>query len=812
MDALLQDLRYSVRRLARSPGFALVAVLTLALGIGANAAIFSFVNALLLKPTAGLSDPERVVAIFTSDFSSSDYSASSYPDFEEFRAQTDVFTGAAAQWSSPVNIVRGEQADRYDAELVTANYFTVLGVRAAAGRVFTTDDASSGNVIVLSHEVWRDRYGQDPSMLGSTVQVNGEPFTVIGIATPGFHGMEYGARRDAWVPIPHAPTMLGGGMTERGSRGFRVFARLAPGVSVAAAQERMRALQNQLFETYPEEWTNSRGTSRLISVMTEREAHVPPDRRGPVFLVTGVLLGAVAFVLLICCANVANLLLARASARRQEVAIRYSLGARRGAVLRQLLIESSLLAVIGGGAGLLLALWSTDLLMAMQAGAPQPLFLDLSIDGRVLLFTLAAAAITAVLFGLAPALESSRAELAHVLKQERTVLGGTRGRLRDVLVAGQIALALVLAVAAGLLARTLQKAGEVDLGMDTERVVIAGMDLRTQGYSRERTQQFYDELRTRLETRPEVEAVTYAARVPIANPSGRRGIQVVGHTPQQGEDMEFPFNVVAANYFETMRLPLAEGRAFTDADRAGAPRVVVVNETFARRFWPGRSAVGQQIEMGDAGPIEIVGVARDGKYWSLSEAPRGYFYLPAAQENASSLILHVRARENTAAVQRLVRETIRSIDPLLPILRLDVMDRQIANSLVGQRMAGTLVGVFAILALLVAAIGVYGVTSVLVVQRVPEIGLRVALGATASRVVAMVVGRALAVAGIGIAAGLGLAALGSRVLESLLFGVSRFDPPSFAIAAVVVAAAACLASYVPARRAARVDPLRALTM
>jgi predicted permease len=814
MDALLQDLRYSVRRLSRSPGFAIVAVLTLALGIGANAAIFSLVNALLLKPTAGVREPERVVAVFTSDFSSSQYSASSYPDFEEFRAQTNVFSDVAAITNSPVNIVRGEQVERFDAEVVTPSYFALLGVRAAAGRLFTEADAAATStpVIVISHDVWQERYGGNRELIGSTVQVNGRPFAVIGVAAPRFHGMSSGERRDAWLPLPHATHVVGEPTARRGDRGLMVFARLAPGVTVAAAQARFTTLQQHLFETYPAEWTNSRGTSRLITVMTEREARVPPDQRGAVFTVTGVLLGAVAFVLLICCANVANLLLARATARRREVAIRYSLGARRATVLRQLLVESTLIAAVGGAAGLILSIWSTDLLLALQAGADRPLFLDLSLDGRVLLFTLVIAAMTAVIFGLAPALDSTRADLGGVLKTERTLSASSRGHLRDVLVAGQIALALVLAVAAGLLARTLQKASEVDIGVDTEGVVVAGMDLRTQGYDSERMRQFYDELRTQLEARPEVAAVTYAQRVPIAQPFGRRGAQVVGYTPDAGEDMEFAFNVVAPNYFTTMRLPIVDGRVFTDVDRAGAPRVAIVNETFARRFWPDRSAVGQHIRMGNAGPIEIVGVARDGKYWSVAEAPRSYFYLPAAQENAS-LILHVRAaRGGMAAVQRLVREAVRSLDPLLPILRLDTMERQIAGSMVTQRAAGALVGVFAVLAVLLAAIGIYGVTTVLVVQRVPEIGLRVALGATSSSVVRMVVGRALAVAGVGIAAGLGLAALGGRVLESMLFGVGRFDPPSFVIAAAVVGFAACVASYLPARRAARVHPLRALSM
>ena len=810
MDALLHDFRYALRRLLRAPGFAIVAIITLALGIGANTAIFSLINALLLKPLPGVIEPDRVVTLFTSDFSSSLYSASSYPDYEDFRAQDGVFSDVIALTTSPINIARADQVERVMAEIVTANYFSMLGLKARAGRLFTDSDGAGAPVLVLSEATWRARYGADPTVLGSTVQVNGHAFTVIGIAARSFQGVTSGLRTDAWVPLKQATHIVGEPFTERGSRGFSVLGRLAPGVSVVQAQQRMSTLQQRLFETYPDEWTNLAGNSRTLTVMTEREARIPPDQRGGVFTLAAILLATVAFVLLICCANVANLLLARAAARQREIVIRYSLGAARGLVMRQLFVESAVLALMGGAGGLLMSAWTTDVLLARQGSTAMPIFLDASVDVRVLLFTVAVCIVTAVLFGLAPALRSTRADLAMLLKTERTLGSGERIRLRDALVGAQIALALVLSVGAALFTRTLREAREVDVGVDTDRVVVARFDLNTQGYDASRQREFYRELRTRLEQNPDVAGVTYAQRIPIADAGGRRGVSVTGYAPREGEEMEFPFNVVAADYFETMGLEIVRGRSFNEADRAGSAPVIVVNESFARRFWPNQEPIGQEVSVGRNRGLAVIGVARDGKYWSITEQPRPYFYLASEQEPAP-LTLHVRARTDQTRVQRNVREVVRGLDPLLPILVLDAMEGQMMGALLPQRIAGGLVGVFALLAILLAGIGVYGVTSVLVVQRVPEIGLRVALGATSLDVLRLVVGRAMIVAGVGIIVGAVLAAFATRAIASLLFGVSPLDALSFGTSALILGAAAGLAAYLPARRALRVHPIEALT-
>ena len=815
MDILRQDLRYALRRLTRAPGFALVAILTLSLGIGANSAIFSLINAVLYRPIPHATEPDQLVALFTSDYSSSQYSTSSWPDYEEFARQPDVFSAVAALDGSPLNLARGDQLERAQAELVTANYFTLLGLRPVRGRLFGDTEAfarGAAPVLVLSESFWRARFAGDPAVVGSSITANGHPYTVIGIAPAGFQGVATGVRIDAWVPIQQVRQFNPGSdpFANRGSRGLAVLARLRPGITVASAQARMQIVQQQLFQAYPQEWTKLDGKSRRISVLGERDSRVPPDARGTIFAVGGLLLGAVALVLLICCANVANLLLARAEVRAREVAIRYSLGAQRVQVLRQLMLESLVLALLGGMGGLLLSIWLSDLLVSLQPAAALPLQFNVVADRRVLIFTLIATLLTGLLFGLAPALQGTRARLTGTLRGERTIVGARRFALRDALVAGQIAIALTLAVGAGLFARTLQQLSAVNVGLDARNVVVARMDLGTQGYDRARSNAFYDELRTALAARPEVLGTTLASRIELANPGGRRGVQVAGHLAQPGEEMEFPFNVVDAEYFHLLRVRIVQGRAFTAEDRDDSRPVIIVNESFARRFWPGQNPLGQMVTAGAPGPREVIGVARDGKYWSITEATRPYFYLPLPQQPRAAT-LFVRTRPGgEQALQQAIRAEVRARDPLLPILVLDAMEGQMAAALMPQRVAGTLVGAFALLALLLAAIGVYGVTSVLVAQRIPEIGLRIALGARTTDVLGLVVRRTLLVAGAGAVGGLLLSALATSGLQSLLFGVSRFDPVTLVLATLTLAGSALLAGYLPARRATRVDPLTAL--
>ncbi|HEX7090945.1 MAG TPA: ABC transporter permease [Longimicrobiales bacterium] len=811
---MLKDIRYAARILARSPGFTLVAVLMLALGIGANTAIFSVVNAVLLRPPAHVAEPERVVTLWTSDYSGPTFGSSSYPDYEVFREQTEVLAGLAAYRIQPVNLIEPDETVRLAAERVSANYFDVLGVRPARGRLFCPEDAAGPQpVAVISHALWQSRLGGDPGVVGRTVRLNAGLFTVVGVAPEGFLGSIRGVRVDVWVPL-QATGLLGTPddfLTRRGDRGLLVLGRLRPGVPVERAQAHFDVVARQLLASYPDAWRDVNGRGRRITVLPERESRVLPQLRGAVLGLMGLLLAVVGLVLLICCANIATLLLARAAGRTREVAIRLSLGAGRARLVRQLLTESVLLALLGGGVGILIALWAADLLLAFQPSAPIPVALDIAPDGRVLGFALALALGAAVVFGLAPALQATRLDTVSALKEGAlTLAGGRRFGLRNVLVTAQVAISLVLLVGAGLFLRSLQHAATVDPGFDPSNVVVASFDLQTQGYTEAQGRAFYEQLSERVAALPGVVGVTLARNVPLSGGGGRRFTGVEGYEPAPGEDMEFHFNVVGPEYFEVMRVPLVRGRGFTAADREGAPQVAVVNETFARRFWPGEDAIGKRLSrFGTAESIEIVGIARDGKYGTLTEEPRPYIYRPFLQDY-DEMTLHVRVGGDIARVVPLIRREIRALDDRLPILSLTTMEKEMALATLPQRIAAALLGACSALALLLAAIGLYGIVAYAVGRRTREIGIRMALGASRGAVLGMVLRGSMRLVALGLAIGLALSLLAGRTLGSLLGGISPADPVALLAGPLVLAASALAASYLPARRAAHVHPVEAL--
>jgi predicted permease len=810
-ETWFRDLRYALRQLARSPGFTAVAVLTLSIGIGANTAIFSVVNDLLLRPPARVADPERIVSIWTSDFSGPPYGASSYPDFEIFREQRDVVADVAAYGLVPGNLVEPEETVRLTIEQVTTNYFDVLGVRAAQGRLLVPGDADDGaTVVVLGHALWRDRFGADPAVIGRTVRINAGTFTIVGVAPEGFEGGQrtFGGV-DAWVPL-EAPA--GGRLSrraERGSRGLMLLGRLQPGVSLEAARARYAVVASQLLAAYPEEWRDVTNRGRAITILPESESRVPPEIRGAVVGLLGLLLAGFALVLLICCVNVANLLLARAAGRVREVAIRISLGASRARLVRQLMTESVALAALGCGGAILVTYAATRLLAAYRPRGD--VTLDVGVDWRVLGFALVSAVAAAAIFGLAPALNLTRLGASAALKDGALAAAGRRHLgLRGALIAAQVSVSLVLLVCAGLFLRSLQQAATVDPGFDADNVVIASFDLRTQGYSEPRSRAFYAELTERLAGLPDVRAVTLAQRVPLSGDGGRRRAVVEGYEPQPGEDMEFNFNVVGPEYFEVMRVPLVRGRGFTEADREGAPQVAVVNEAFAARYWPGQDPIGRRFtSFSGATSIEIVGIARDGKYQTLNEAPLPYIYRPLLQDY-EEMTLHVRVERDADAFLPLLRREIRTIDSQLPIVRLASMRSETAFATLPQRIAATLLGACAALALLLAAVGLYGVVAYAVSQRTREIGIRMALGAGRRAVVRMVLEGSMKVVGLGLAIGLVLALGAARAVESFLGDVSFADPIALVAGPLVMIACALVASWLPARRAARIDPMRAL--
>ena len=817
MTTLLADLRHALRTLRRSPGYTAVAVLTLALGIGANTVAFSLVNAVLLRPPGGVAAPGRLVGLYTSDYSGPAYGTSSYPDVREFSRRREVFAGVTAYAPRPVAVGDEAAPERIVSEVVSGSYFAVLGVQPALGRALGEADARErAGVVVISDALWRRRFAADSSVIGRTLVVNGRRATIAGVAPAGFVGMTRGVRVDAWIPI-EASAQFGVGGTdyeERGTRSFLTLARLSPGTSAEEARAHMRVLAENLRAAYSDSWTDVRGDGRRISVLSERRARVPGGAQGAVVGVVALIGVTVGLVLLICCANVAGLALARASRRAREHAVRLALGASRGRLVVHLLAESLMLAALGGAAALLATVWLSGFVNTAPLPVDVPIHLDVSPDVRVLGFSALATLLTASLFGLAPALRASRTDLTAVLKAERTVLtiGRRRLPLQSVLVVVQMATSVLLLAAALLFVRALQGAAAVDPGFRSAGVLLATAGPRV---SREGESSAAAGLtiRERVLALPGVRAVSWATVAPLGFEVSRRGVQPEDYTPAPGEDMEVAFNVVGPTYFATLALPLLAGRDFALADRAGAGRVVVVNEAFARRYWPGQDALGKSIGTGgrDGQPLRVVGVARTTKYQSLAEEPRPYVYFSALQEDGWGVILHVRADAAPRALLGAVRAAVEGAQPGWTVASARTLDEQVAASLLPQRIAGTVLGLFGVVALLLAAVGLYGVIAYAVATRTREIGVRVALGATGTDVLRMVLRQTGTLVGIGLLVGLPLAWGAARLLRAMLLGTGGpADPLPFMGAAALLGAVALLASVVPARRAMRIDPARAL--
>jgi predicted permease len=809
----MNDVRFAFRQLRRNPGFSLIVVLTLALGIGANASIFSLVNAVFLRPPPCVQQPDRLVWIYTSDFSGPPYGASSYPDFQAFREQTKLLSAAAAFSPKPVNLVESGQTTRLMSELVSADYFDVLGVRPQRGRGFIPNEGREpAAVAVIGDGLWHRRFGGDPAIVGKAIHLNGGTFTVVGVAPPGYRGSIRGLQVDVWIPFRAQQLLMGRQdfIDQRGNRGLLVIGRLAPGVTPDRAQAGFRVVAASLYRAYPKSWVDVKDHGRSITVVPERISRVPMMLRGPALGLTGLLLTVVGLVLLLCCANVANLLLARAAGRSREFGIRLSLGATRKRLARQLLTESALLAALGGVAGLLSATWSARLLAKLLPPLPIRLHLDVSLDWRVVLFATAASGLTALLFGLAPALRSARADVTSTLKEVPAAGRVRRMTLQSALVVVQVAVSIVLLVGAGLLLRSLSASQRVDVGLDPQGVVVAGMDLSTQGYEDQQRVEFYRGLERRLSHLPGTTGVALGSSVPLSLRGSRTGAGVEGYEPRQGEDMEFRFAVVGPNYFRVLRIPLLRGRGFSAADRAGAPPVVIVNEAFARRFWPDQDPLGKRLNFAaNLKNLTVVGVVPTGKYTSLAEDPTPFLYLSYLQA-PQDMLVHIRSTRQAERVIPGVRRAVHEIDPDLPLTTLAPMTEVMATSRLPQRIGAAVLTLFAALAMLLAAVGLYGVMAAVVSRRTREIGIRVALGADRRRIVRLVVGRGLGITVLGLTVGLALAAVLSHLLSRFTFGIQTLDPPAFIGMSVLFAAVATAACYLPARRASRVEPMAVL--
>ena len=803
LGTLMQDIRYGFRMLVKKPGFTFVAVVALALGVGANTAIFSVVNAVLLRPLP-YAEPDRLVIMW--EKGATQDTSVAYPNYLDWRAQNQAFEQITAFRRSSFNLVGAGEPERLAGRMVTANFFQTLGVRLLKGRDFSPEEDRVGGVktVILSHGFWQRRFGGDESIIGQQLNLNSQSYTVTGIAPPGFR---YGAETDIYVLIGQGEEEF---YRERGNHpGIYVIGRLKPGVTLEQGRADMDTIMARLGQQYPE--TN---TDRRIHIESLYDNTVEDVR--PALLI---LLGAVGFVLLIACANVANLLLARSAVRQKEIAIRTALGAGRTRIIRQLLTESVLLSLLGGGVGLLLALWGTDALKSIVPGNI-PRLDESGIDLRVLSFTMLVSFLTGIVFGLAPALQASRLDLNESLKEGERGSTGSRHRLRGALVIGEIAVALVLLIGAGLMLKSLWRLQSVDTGFDTKNLLTMQLSYTARPDEGSKAISFFKGLEERLKGLPGVEAVACSSGVPFLG-AAEDSFWVEGRPQTKPTDeMMAVAYTTTPGYFQTMGIKLKKGRYLTEQDRADAQHVVVIDESLAEKYFPNEDPLGKRLTNGPDFPAyEIVGIVEHVKHYGLDgEVPvEPQYYLPLEQfpekyipNIVGRMALLVRTQADPLSLIGAVRQQVLAADSNQPVFNARTMEQVISESIAPRRFAMLLLTIFASVALLLAAVGIYGVMSYSVTQRTHEVGVRIALGASVPDILKLIVGQGmiLVVAGVGI--GL-LVALGlTRLMSSLLYGVSTTDPVTFVVLSLLLGGVAFIACYIPARRATKVDPMVAL--
>jgi predicted permease len=814
VETLWQDARYGLRLLRRSPLFTLTAALSLAIGIGANTTIFSAASALLLRPLPGLAEPGRLVDIGRTQ-NGKDFDNSSYPNYRDVRARVTTLSDVYAMKFEPQAMGLGgtDGAERIYGAIVSGNYFAVLGTRPHLGRLLmdADDEGAPGShpVIVLSYELWQRRFGGSPSVVGQSVALNGNAFSVVGVAPQGFQGTTV-IRNDAWVPISAMPLATprrsASMLTSRESVWLIMGGRLKPGVTVAQAKAELVAIGAGLEREFPTE-NRGKGLTAVASAMIPGHIDVFAG-----FL--GLLMAIVGLVLLIACVNLSGMMLARAAGRRREIAVRLAIGASRWRLARQLLTETAVLFAGGCAMGVLLSRWLGALLMSLLPTLPVPLGVDMPTDYRVLAFAILISFGTAVVSGLAPALQASSPDLVPALKAEGLGSAGGRLRLRSAFLIGQVAMSLLLVLTAGLFMRALGHATSIDPGFSQANVDVVMLDLSLAHYDETTGPGFAQELLARAVARPGVRSAALVVDLPLDG--GRMGFGAV-RTPglRHGDNDEVPtdWNVVSPGAFKTLELKLVRGRDFTGADTATAPRVAIVNEAFARAAWGSPDALGRTVEANDAlggawQAVTIVGVAADAQLIALGNRAEPYIYVPFAQRYVPRVSLVVKTAGGSAIPQ--MRSLVREINPNLPVAQALPLSEVTAIGLIPQRIAAAVAGSLGLVGLLLAGIGIYGVASYNVTRRVREIGIRVALGADGGSVLRLVIRQGITLTVIGVAIGLAVGGIVSQVLRSLLFGTSPLDPAVFAGAALAFGVVSLAASYLPARRATRVDPMVAL--
>ncbi|HEY4219477.1 MAG TPA: ABC transporter permease [Gemmatimonadaceae bacterium] len=811
LETLTADLRYAVRMLRKSPVFAVVAVLCISIGSGAVTTIFSAMNALVLRPLPGAANGAELVRIERKRVGGNDGVSASYPLYELLRDRTHTLTGVAAWGKASFTVRSGNDAGvEVYGNVVTGNFFSLLGVRPLAGRFFLPEEDQAElahPVIVISEHLWRTRFNSDTSVVGRALSVNGHPYTVVGIAPAAFSGVDAPITTDAWVPLAmmHDVRLNAAPLASETAVWLRLCGRLKPGVPASAAHQELAALT----AGYARESVEPVAFHQYQDIHLSQLTGLPPDASDPLAVFLGLLLGGAVFVLVIASVNVASMLSARAIARRREMAVRAALGASRGRLVRQLLTEVLVLFVLGAAGGIGLAEVATRAFALPAVVISLPITLELSPDWRVMSFALAVSLMTGLVFGLAPALQAADKDIAARVRDGSSGSGTRRTVAGNVLIVGQLALSLVLLVAAGLFARALDRGSRIDPGFDAQRVATVGLNTESWGYDEASARAFQHDVRDRVAALPGVTQVSFADHLPLTMRSDGDNVQIAdGNEADATSGVPVGILKIDGGYFDALRIPIAAGRAITTADNAGAPNVMAINESMARKYWP-TGAIGRTVTYHGA-RVTIVGVVRDSKNWSLTEQDHPFVYLPLLQQWEGNQTLIVRTEGEPLAVAPAIERVVEQINPALPRPVVSTLQRENVAMLIPQRVAALVTAILGGVALLLAAVGLYGIISHSSGRRRREIGIRLALGARREDVLRMILGEGVRVTLAGVAVGLVLSAGATRLLVRFLFGINPLDGATFVSVSAMFVGIAALASYLPARRAAAVTPMQTL--